>query len=80
MGGRLRPGERLSPTRELAAALTVARSTVTIAYEALSRKDSRHPVRAPGRSSAISLRRNVRRRKQGGRQSAQFGCVEFGKR
>ncbi|MCA6113146.1 PLP-dependent aminotransferase family protein [Bradyrhizobium sp. CNPSo 4026] len=33
--GRLRPGERLSPTRELAAALTVARSTVTIAYETL---------------------------------------------
>ncbi|OCK62050.1 GntR family transcriptional regulator [Bradyrhizobium sp. LMTR 3] len=35
LDGRLRPGERLSPTRELAAALTVARSTVTIAYESL---------------------------------------------
>ena len=33
--GRLRPREQLSPTRELAAALTVARSTVTIAYENL---------------------------------------------
>src|SRR6266702_5719500 len=33
--GRLRPGERLSPTRELAAALRVSRSTVTIAYEIL---------------------------------------------
>jgi GntR family transcriptional regulator / MocR family aminotransferase len=32
---RLRPGERLSPTRELAAALTVSRSTVTVAYESL---------------------------------------------
>jgi GntR family transcriptional regulator/MocR family aminotransferase len=35
LDGRLRPGERLSPTRELAAALTVARSTVAIAYESL---------------------------------------------
>jgi GntR family transcriptional regulator/MocR family aminotransferase len=35
LDGRLRPGEQLSPTRELAAALTVARSTVTIAYESL---------------------------------------------
>jgi GntR family transcriptional regulator/MocR family aminotransferase len=32
---RLRPGERLSPTRELAAALRVSRSTVTVAYERL---------------------------------------------
>ncbi|MCA6106188.1 MocR-like pyridoxine biosynthesis transcription factor PdxR [Bradyrhizobium cenepequi] len=32
---RLRPGERLPPTRELAAELTVARSTVMIAYESL---------------------------------------------
>jgi GntR family transcriptional regulator / MocR family aminotransferase len=35
LDGRLRPGERLPPTRELAAALTVARSTVTVAYESL---------------------------------------------
>ncbi|KRR07449.1 PLP-dependent aminotransferase family protein [Bradyrhizobium valentinum] len=35
LDGRLRPGERLSPTRELAAALTVSRSTVTVAYESL---------------------------------------------
>ena len=35
LDGRLRPGERLSPTRELATALTVARSTVAIAYESL---------------------------------------------
>jgi GntR family transcriptional regulator/MocR family aminotransferase len=35
LDGRLRPGERLSATRELAAALTVARSTVAIAYETL---------------------------------------------
>jgi GntR family transcriptional regulator/MocR family aminotransferase len=33
--GRLRPGDRLSPTRELAAALAIARSTVTVAYERL---------------------------------------------
>jgi len=35
LDGRLRPGERLSPTRELAAALRVSRSTVTVAYESL---------------------------------------------
>jgi GntR family transcriptional regulator / MocR family aminotransferase len=35
LDGRLRPGERLSPTRELAAALMVSRSTVTVAYESL---------------------------------------------
>src|SRR5438045_9687414 len=35
LDGRLRSGERLSPTRELAAALRVSRSTVTIAYESL---------------------------------------------
>jgi GntR family transcriptional regulator/MocR family aminotransferase len=32
---RLRPGERLPPTRELATALSVSRSTVTVAYESL---------------------------------------------
>src|SRR5687767_13319605 len=35
LDGRLRPGERLSPTRELADALAVSRSTVTVAYENL---------------------------------------------
>jgi len=35
LDGRLRSGERLSPTRELAAALRVSRSTVTVAYESL---------------------------------------------
>jgi GntR family transcriptional regulator / MocR family aminotransferase len=35
LDGRLRPGERLSSTRELAAALAVSRSTVTVAYESL---------------------------------------------
>lgn len=33
--GRLRPGERLPPTRELAERLDVARNTVTVAYERL---------------------------------------------
>ena len=35
LDGRLQPGECLSPTRELAAALAVSRSTVTVAYERL---------------------------------------------
>jgi GntR family transcriptional regulator/MocR family aminotransferase len=35
LDGRLRPGERLSPTRELATTLRVSRSTVTVAYENL---------------------------------------------
>ncbi|WP_454621209.1 MocR-like pyridoxine biosynthesis transcription factor PdxR [Bradyrhizobium cenepequi] len=35
LDGRLRPGERLPPTREMAAELTIARSTVTVAYESL---------------------------------------------
>ena len=34
--GRLRPGERLPPTRELAERLAVARNTVTVAYERLA--------------------------------------------
>ncbi|MBF5042194.1 PLP-dependent aminotransferase family protein [Aggregicoccus sp. 17bor-14] len=34
--GRLAPGERLPPTRELAARLSVARNTVAVAYEWLS--------------------------------------------
>jgi GntR family transcriptional regulator/MocR family aminotransferase len=35
LDGRLRPGERLSPSREMASALAVSRSTVTTAYERL---------------------------------------------
>ncbi len=35
LDGRLRPGERLPPTRELAARLDVARNTVSVAYERL---------------------------------------------
>jgi GntR family transcriptional regulator / MocR family aminotransferase len=35
LDGRVGPGERLSPTRELAAALSVSRSTVAVAYERL---------------------------------------------
>lgn len=36
LDGRLRPGERVPPTRELAARLEVARATVTTAYERLT--------------------------------------------
>ncbi len=34
--GRLEPGERLPPTRELAASLSVSRNTVAVAYERLT--------------------------------------------
>ena len=36
LDGRLRPGEPLPPTRELARRLSVSRTTVTVAYERLS--------------------------------------------
>ncbi len=36
LDGRLRPGELLPPTRELARRLSVARTTVTVAYDRLS--------------------------------------------
>jgi GntR family transcriptional regulator / MocR family aminotransferase len=36
LDGRLRPGERLPPTRELAQRLDVSRTTVTVAYERLT--------------------------------------------
>jgi GntR family transcriptional regulator/MocR family aminotransferase len=36
MDGRLRPGERLPPTRELAQRLDVSRNTVAVAYERLT--------------------------------------------
>src|SRR5690348_9032294 len=36
LDGRLRPGERLPPTRELATRLDVSRNTVAVAYERLT--------------------------------------------
>jgi GntR family transcriptional regulator / MocR family aminotransferase len=36
LDGRLRPGDRLSPSRELARSLSVSRITVTVAYERLA--------------------------------------------
>jgi GntR family transcriptional regulator/MocR family aminotransferase len=36
VGGRLRAGDRLPPTRQLAASLRVSRSTVTAAYDRLA--------------------------------------------
>jgi GntR family transcriptional regulator / MocR family aminotransferase len=36
LDGRLPPGERLPPTRELARRLVVSRSTVTVAYDRLT--------------------------------------------
>lgn len=36
LDGRLRPGERLPPTRELAARLAVSRNTVAVAYDRLT--------------------------------------------
>lgn len=48
--GRLRPGELLPPTRELAHRLSVARSTVTVAYDRLAAKGSSHSGLELGRS------------------------------
>ncbi|WP_405804000.1 PLP-dependent aminotransferase family protein [Streptomyces sp. NBC_01187] len=39
LDGRLRPGERLPPTRELAGRLAVARNTVAVAYERLAAEE-----------------------------------------
>src|SRR5262245_18634833 len=36
LDGRLRPGDRLSPSRELAESLSVSRMTVNVAYEQLA--------------------------------------------
>jgi GntR family transcriptional regulator/MocR family aminotransferase len=36
LDGRLKPGDRLPPTRELARSLSVSRTTVTVAYDRLS--------------------------------------------
>jgi GntR family transcriptional regulator / MocR family aminotransferase len=36
LDGRMRPGERLTPSRELAKALAVSRMTVNVAYERLA--------------------------------------------
>jgi GntR family transcriptional regulator/MocR family aminotransferase len=36
LDGRLRPGDQLSPSRDLARALTLSRATVTVAYERLA--------------------------------------------
>src|SRR5690348_3573910 len=36
LDGRLRPGDRLSPSRNLAHALTLSRATVAVAYEKLA--------------------------------------------
>jgi GntR family transcriptional regulator/MocR family aminotransferase len=76
LDGRLRPGERLSATRELAAALTVARSTVAIAYETLvaegfatSRAGAgtfvshQHEARPPASKARRSTSRAIRVRK-----------------
>src|SRR2546430_16989003 len=36
LDGRLKPGDRLPPTRELARSLSVSRTTVSVAYEGLT--------------------------------------------
>jgi len=48
--------------------------------KAFSQKDLRHPIPAPGRSSAIISRRNDRHREPGDRRPARIRCVEFGRR
>src|SRR4051812_8456745 len=64
LNGRLRPGDRLPPTRDLARFLSVARMTVTVAYDRLVAEGlvtsrvgdgtyvSEHAVRAAGSTRA----------------------------
>lgn len=66
LDGRLRPGDQLPPTRELAGRLRVARTTVTIAYERLTAEGylvarqgsgtfvSRAPVRRAAPDTALA--------------------------
>src|SRR5205814_2327662 len=61
LDGRLKPGDRLPPTRELARSLSVSRTTVSVAYERLTGQGfvtarvgagtfvSEHIARPPGR-------------------------------
>ena len=51
LDGRLRPGSRLPPTRELAARLEVSRNTVGVAYERLLAEGVTGAAWAPARSS-----------------------------
>ena len=77
---RLRPGERLPPTRELATALRVSRSTVTVAYESLLAEGFATSHTGSGTFVSHHSRRNDRHREPGDRRPARSRCVEFGRR
>ena len=57
VGGALRPGDRLPPSRELAARLSVSRTTVMVAYDRLTGEGflTSH-ASVPARSSAPTWR------------------------
>ncbi len=57
--GKLKPGDRLPPERELAAALGVARGTVTRAYTELVRRSAIEVVQ--GRGSVVAPRDRLER-------------------
>jgi GntR family transcriptional regulator/MocR family aminotransferase len=60
--GRLRPGQRLPPTRELARRLAVSRNTVAVAYERLAAEGVLTGRVGAGRFVCVEAIRSVRAR------------------
>ena len=73
LDGRLRPGERLSPTRETASALAVSRSTVTTAYERLESEG--FTTSQVGAGTFVSPHFKAKRRAEGGMRTATRSVV-----
>ncbi len=75
--GRLRPGDRLPPTRDLAASLGVARNTVAVAYERLTAEGFLTArVGAGTFVGATSVGRDVRRPLSGVRPQPVWDALE----
>ncbi|PTY04285.1 GntR family transcriptional regulator [Opitutaceae bacterium EW11] len=63
LDGRLRPGDRLTPSRELAQSLSVSRMTVSVAYERLSAEGFVTSTQGAGTYVASSALQFARKRK-----------------